>query len=398
MPLLPSSLPPAPPLARLLAELPLPVARVVCTGGVTLRRGPAGAWGVATETVAAAPMPAPTPAPMPAPAAPSTAPEDAMLAATLRALGLRPADLVGGMTMLVTPPWGSRAIGEGAPTPPVAPRALPDWRWTPVDPDALARREDVRPVVLTTEDADRPAEGSAYLVSAAGTLGWRPPLDTLCDLPGLAGHALRLRFVVDLAEQRALAAALRYARAAEAARGTAALLDARELTTLAVTPSLFIEVDALLGAAMETMDAVARLVEDAFGVASEARSGRPPAREPGPRGRRTFEARVLRARGAPPELRDALLGIWDAHGAVGAGHRRAVRRAAAAELGPPTVRVHRLESGAWSVRLPIASEPAGVGAGGAGRRRRQDAFGLAWTFATEAWRAATLAIYAAVQG
>ncbi|MDF1506506.1 hypothetical protein, partial [Roseisolibacter sp. H3M3-2] len=70
-------------------------------------------------------------------------------------------------------------------------------------------------------------------------------------------------------------------------------------------------------------------------------------------------------------------------------------RAAAAELGPPTLRVQRLATGAWTVRLPIAAEPTGVDAGGAGRRGRQDAFGLAWAFATEAWRAATLAIYAA---
>jgi hypothetical protein len=121
------------------------------------------------------------------------------------------------------------------------------------------------------------------------------------------------------------------------------------------------------------------------------------AREPEPRARRTFDSRLLRVRGAPPELRDALLSVWDAHGIAAAGHRRAVRRAAAAELGPPTVRVHRLPEGAWSVRLPIAAEPHGIDAGGAGRRGRQDAFGLAWTLATETWRAATLAIYAATR-
>lgn len=368
MPLLPSHLPPAPPLARLLDELPAPATRVVCTGGVTLRRGPGGAWGVATDSVPG-----------------SGAGGAPMLAATLRALGLRPADVAAGLS---APPWGAPAGAEGAGAPPAT-----LWTWRPVDPDVLARDEGVRPVLLVTDECDPPGDGGAHLVSAAGTLSWRPPLEQLGDVPSLGAHALRLRFLVDAAEQRALAAALRYARAAEAARQTATLLDARELTTLAVSPALFVEVDALFGAASETLDAVARLVEDAFGAGRRGRG----AREGVPRGRRAaFDARLLRVRGAPPELRDALLSVWDAHGLAAAGHRRAVRRAAAAELGPPTVRVHRLIEGAWSVRLPIAAEPAGLeNGGGAGRRGRQDAFGLAWTFATEAWRAATLAIYAA---
>jgi hypothetical protein len=350
--------------------------RIVCTGGVTLRRGPDGSWGVATD--------APSPV-----AALGGGP---MLAATLRALGLRPADVAAGLT--VPPPWGAAPSPGGASL----------WAWQAVDPDALAANDGVRPVLLLTEDVDQPGDGSAHLVSAAGTLAWRPPLETLADTPSLGAHALRLRFMIDAAEQRALSAVLRYARAAEAARQTAVLLDARELTTLAVSPALFVEVDALFGAASETMAAVARLVEDAFGQTprGQTRRGRTArdvvrdlTREPEPRGRRTFDARLLRVRGAPPELRDALLSVWDAHGAAAAGHRRAVRRAAAAELGPPTVRVHRLPEGAWSARLPIASEPSGIDTGGAGRRGRQDAFGLAWTFATEAWRAATLAIYGA---
>jgi hypothetical protein len=350
--------------------------RIVCTGGVTLRRGPDGSWGVATD--------APSPV-----AALGGGPT---LAATLRALGLRPADVAAGLT--VPPPWGAAPSPGGASL----------WAWQAVDPDALAANDGVRPVLLLTEDVDQPGDGSAHLVSAAGTLAWRPPLETLADTPSLGAHALRLRFMIDAAEQRALSAVLRYARAAEAARQTAVLLDARELTTLAVSPALFVEVDALFGAASETMAAVARLVEDAFGQTprGQTRRGRTArdvvrdlTREPEPRGRRTFDARLLRVRGAPPELRDALLSVWDAHGAAAAGHRRAVRRGAAAELGPPTVRVHRLPEGAWSARLPIASEPSGIDTGGAGRRGRQDAFGLAWTFATEAWRAATLAIYGA---
>jgi hypothetical protein len=341
--------------------------RVVCTGGVTLRRGPDGSWGVSTD--------APSPV--------SSLGGGPMLAATLRALGLRPADVAAGLT--VPPPWGAAPPPGGAQL----------WAWQAVDPDALAANDGIRPVLLLTEDVDQPADGSAHLVSAAGTLAWRPPLETLVDATPLGAHALRLRFVIDAAEQRALSAVLRYARAAEAARQTAVLLDARELTTLAVSPALFVEVDALFGAASETLDAVARLVEDTFGAPRRGRSTREAAREPEPRARRTFDARLLRVRGAPPELRDALLSVWDAHGAAAAGHRRAVRRAAAAELGPPTVRVHRLAEGAWSARLPIASEPPGIDTGGAGRRGRQDAFGLAWTFATEAWRAATLAIYGA---
>ncbi|GLC23492.1 hypothetical protein [Roseisolibacter agri] len=382
MPLLPSNLPPAPPLARLLSELPTPATRVVCTGGVTLRRGPAGAppgaWGVAAD------------APTPAVGGAGVAGSGPMLAATLRALGLRPADVAAGLS--AAPPWGAVPGVEGTPNG----HAATLWTWQAVDPDALARDEGVRPVVLVTDECDPPGDGGAHLVSAAGTLAWRPPLETLADVPSLGAHALRLRFLVDAAEQRALAAALRYARAAEAARQTATLLDARELTTLAVSPALFVEVDALFGAASETLDAVARLLEDAFGAGRWTRGARG-RREPVARGRRApFDARLLRVRAAPPELRDALLSVWDAHGSAAAGHRRAVRRAAAAELGPPTVRVQRLGDGGWSVRLPITAEPAGLETTGPlARRGRQDAFGLAWTYVTEAWRAATLAIYAA---
>ncbi|MDF1505424.1 hypothetical protein PYV61_20905, partial [Roseisolibacter sp. H3M3-2] len=213
---------------------------------MTLRRGPGGAWGVATD-VPAGPPPG---------AAGAT-----MLAATLRALGLRPSDVAAGLA--VPPPWGA-APAAGAP----APAAL--WAWQPVDPEALLA-DGVRPVVLVTDEADPPGDGGAHLVSAAGTIAWRPPLETLADVPSLGAHALRLRFLVDAAEQRAIAAALRYARAADAARQTAALLDARELTTLAVAPALFVEVDALFGAATETLDAVARLVEDAFGARRASR-------------------------------------------------------------------------------------------------------------------------------
>jgi hypothetical protein len=312
-----------------------------------------------------------------------------MLAATLRALGLRPSDVAAGLS--TPPPWGAPA--PGAPAGGAAAQAAL-WAWKPVDPDVLAFEEGVRPVVLVTDEADPPGDGSAHLVSAAGTVAWRPPLETLADVPSLGAHALRLRFLIDVAEQRAVAAAIRYARAADAARQTAALLDARELSTLAVAPALFVEVDALFGAATETLDAVARLVEDGFGARRAGREARGAAapREPGPRA--PFDTRLLRVRGAPPELRDALLAVWDAHGAAGPGLRRAVRRAAAAELGPPTVRVQRLAHAGWSVRLPVAVEPSGADVGGAGRRGRQDAFGLAWGFATEAWRAATLAIYA----
>jgi hypothetical protein len=386
---LPSNLPPAPSLARLLAELPTPAVRVVCTGGVTLRRGPGGAWGVAT-----AGQPAPDAAPL--------------LTSALRALGLRTtppnaapsvrppgaqppgASLSGAAWGL--PPESDPSVGGARPSERSAPRD-PAGDWQAVDPDALARAEGVRAVVLLTDDD--PFGDGGHLVSAAGTLGWRPPVQQLGDLPSLGTHALRLRFAVDAAEQRAIAAAMRYARAADAARQTAALLDVPDLTTLAVAPGLFVELDALFGAATETLEAVARLVEDAFGGTRPRRGADGTARDRLPQGRRAaFEARLRRARGAPPEVRDLLLAVWDAHGALAAGHRRAVRRAAAAELGPPTVRVHRLIEGAWTVALPIGAEADGPDGWDVGRRAGQDAFALGWTFATETWRAATLAIYA----
>lgn len=379
VPVLPSNLPPAPSLARLLAELPAPAVRVVCTGGVALRRGPGGAWGVPT-TGGQRPD------------------EPPLLTSALRALGLRTTPP--NAAPAVRPPspalsgaaWGLPPEAEPHLLAPSEPASVGDWQ--PVDPDALAREAGVRAVVLLT-DADPFGDGG-YLVSAAGTLGWRPPLQQLADLPSLGAHALRLRFAVDAAEQRAIAAAMRYVRAADAARETAALLDTAELTTLAVTPGLFVELDALFAAASETLEAVARLVEDAFGGSRTRRSAGGAARDRTPQGRRAaLDARLLRARGAPPEVRDLLLAVWDAHGALAAGHRRAVRRAAAAELGPPTMRVHRLAGGAWTVALPIGAESGGPDVGGVGRRGRQDAFALGWTFATETWRAATLAIYAA---
>ncbi len=314
----------------------------------------------------------------------ATAPSAAsppVLAATLRALGLRPADAAAGATGVpTTPPWGAPVAAGGA-----------AGDWQAVDPDALFAGDGVRPMVLGAGHGDPSADGGAHLVSAAGTLAWRPPLDALGELPALAAHALRLRFLVDAAEHHAVAAAWRYARAAEHARRTAALLGAHELSTIAVSPALFVEVDALLGAAGATLEAVARLVEGAYGTARRGAAGAAPA---SPR-RARFDARLLRVRAAPPELRDTLLAVWEAHGAYAAGLRRAVRRAAAAELGPPTVRVQQPAAGVWSVRLPVAAEPSGIDAGGVGRRGRQDALGLAWTFATEAWRATTLAVYAA---
>ncbi|MGZ8491127.1 MAG: hypothetical protein ACXWZS_02865, partial [Gemmatirosa sp.] len=326
--MLPSNLPPAPSLARLLAELPSPAVRVVCTGGVTLQRGAGGAWGVAVEAQRAR----------------DEAPH---LTSALRALGLRttppgasptvrPSDVRPADASRSGAAWGLPPEADVPASPAWQPVAPPDWQ--PVDPDALARDEGVRAVVLLTDDADPLGDG-AHLVSAAGTLSWRPPLQQLADLPSLGMHALRLRFAVDAAEQRAVATALRYARAADAARQAAALLDASELTTLGVSPALFVEVDALFGAASETLEAVARLIEDAFGGSRTRRGARGTARERTLQGRRAaFDARLLRARGAPPEVRDLLLAVWDAHGSVAAGHRRAVRRAAAAELGPPTVR------------------------------------------------------------
>lgn len=225
----------------------------------------------------------------------------------------------------------------------------------------------VRPVALAAPDAVR-GEHLA-LVSAAGALGWRPPLDVLAaaaieGAPRLRRAALRLRPLVDAAEQHALDATARYARAAATARRVARLLDAPTLDTVGVAPGLFVAVDALAGAGLRTLAAADALATRVFG-----------------RG-------LL---GAPATLRAVLLDVRVAHAVPAVARRRALLRQAAAGLGPPAVHVRRIDlagDAVWAVYMP-------VGRGSRPSAAPIDAFDAAWVLATEAWRALTLVVYAA---
>ncbi|GJG86271.1 hypothetical protein tb265_14520 [Gemmatimonadetes bacterium T265] len=235
----------------------------------------------------------------------------------------------------------------------------------------------VWPVALATPDAGRGER--LTLVSAAGALGWRPPLDVLAAVgsdavdgghdaaePALRRAALRLRPLVDAAEQHALDAAERYARAAATAARVARLLHTPALDTVGVAPGLFVAVDALAGAALRTLAAADALAAEVFG-----------------RG-------LL---GAPATLRAALLDVRAMHAVPAVPRRRALRREAAAGLGPPVVRVRRLRvagAGVWAARVPVGAPwRAGRDAGAP-----VDAFEAAWALATESWRALTLVVYA----
>ena len=230
----------------------------------------------------------------------------------------------------------------------------------------------VHPVALAAPDA---VDGERLaLVSAAGALGWRPPLDELgmAGAAGAAGQlhrvALQLRPLVDAAEQHALDAIGRYAAAAATAAHVARLLDTPALATIGVRPGLFVAVDALAGAGLRTLAAAETVAAHTFG-----------------RG-------LL---GAPPTLRATLLEVRAAHAAPAIVWRRALRRHAAAGLGPPIVRVRRLtveHDVTWSVRVPVGRELTVGGARATGDST--DAFEAAWSLATEGWRALTLVAYA----
>jgi hypothetical protein len=227
-----------------------------------------------------------------------------------------------------------------------------------------------------------------HLATTAGTLAWRPPVDRLADDPALAPHARRLRFAVDALEHHLARAAERYADATLAARRAALLFGTHELTALAGHTAAYLELDAALAAALRVYRGAAALTWSAFGPAGRG-GGAPP-----PRPRR-FDAALLRARATPPELRDALLESWAAHG-IPARAARALLADAAAEVAYAPVRVTSLEPDVWAASVPI---PDPSRAGGAASRRappraRVDALDRTWAVCTEALRAATLAVYA----
>lgn len=231
------------------------------------------------------------------------------------------------------------AVGVDAPTPARSPAAVDRW----------LRAHRVRPVALAVPDVGGPSGERLVLASAAGALGWRPPLELLAAEevvaaagPGLRRLALRARPLLDAAEQHALDAAERYARAAAVAARSARLFGAPALETVGAAPGLFVAVDALAGAGLRTLAAAEEVAARAFG----------------------------RARGgAPATLRAALLEVRVAHAAPAVARRRSARGAAAGGA-----------AGVWAVRVPV---------GGA------DAFDAAWALATGAWRALALAAYAA---
>jgi len=287
----------------------------------------------------------------------------------------------------------------GAPTPadetlaalglrPVAPRhdegTARSLGTRAADPVRVAAEHELAPLLLVAEGSVSHSEeepghgltGPTHLVSAAGALGWRPPLERLYAHATLGARVRRLRFLLDAVEHHAARAADCYAASALVARRTAALFDTHALTTLTGQTALYVELDALHAAVQRTYAAAGRLLAEAFPPRG-ARSS-PAADEPGT----PFDALVLGARGAPGELRET-------HASA---VRRALRARDAAQLGCAPVRVERLACAVWAVRVPVRlpnddSAP----------RRRADALDVAWAIATDAMRAVSLVVYAAAE-
>jgi hypothetical protein len=350
------------PLDRLFAEVGAPVRRVVFGHGVDLRQEADGRWLV--------------PSPVPSPRDPALT--------TLRALGLAPAGWTGGA--------GGASPGGREAQPGDARRGEPSPPHDGLDPDALARRHGLRPILLATPGG---AGGDVvHLASAAGTLAWRPPLDRVADTPAFAPHARRLRFAVDAVEHHLTGAAERYAAATLAARRAALLFGTHELTALAGHTAAYLEIDAALAAALRIYREVAALVWAAFGP--EPGAGAAPPRVP-----RRFDSAITRARGTPGDLREALLESWATHGAAARVARHLLTEAAAETAHAP-MRVASLEADVWAASIPIpdpcvaarvADRPL---AGRLVARRRVDALDHAWDVSTEALRAATLTLYGVI--
>ncbi|AHG89096.1 hypothetical protein J421_1559 [Gemmatirosa kalamazoonensis] len=326
-------------------EIDAPIQRVVFSRGVDAWRIPDDGWSV----IPARPR-GPTPAD-----------------ATLAALGLRPVD-------------AARAASG-----PTAEEHAREGLEGDVDPVAVAATHGLAPRLLVA------AAGTTHLVSAAGALGWRAPLERLFDDPGLGTRAQRLRFLLDAMEHHAARAAESYAAAAAAARRTAALFGTRELTTLAGQTALFVELDALLSAVQRTYLGAGRLLAAAY----------PERRRTVPGAAVSFDALVLGTRGASADLRETLLAAWDAHGVYAAAYRRALRARDAAALGHAPVRLTRLACGIWTVSVPVptpgrASE-APRPARGSRAQPQADALDRAWTLATDAMRVVSHVVYAAAQ-
>jgi hypothetical protein len=268
-----------------------------------------------------------------------------------------------------------------------------------IDPTTVAAQYGFAPLLLVTGGAH--GDEATHVVSSAGALGWRPPLDRLYDDPTIGRRALRLRFLLDAIEYHATRAAESYVASALAATRTAELFGTSELTTLAGQTAIFVELDALLSVVHRTYVGAARLLAAAFAArrAGDARRGAPmlDAATGAPA---TFDALVLGARAAPPELRERLLTAWETHGAHAGAYRRALRARDAAELGHAPVQLARLASGLWAVSVPVATPRADAPAVTAAPdahlpRRRVDALERAWAIATDVMRVLSLVVYAA---
>jgi hypothetical protein len=275
-----------------------------------------------------------------------------------------------------------------------------------VDVAALLTRHGLRPFALVTTSAVAPPR--ERLVSAAGTLGWRPPLERL-DGPALtdattAQATLRLRFALDAIEHHAVRAAEGYAAAAQTARRLGSLFGARDLTTVAGQLAPLVELDGLLAAARSGYGAIASLLWATFDEPGRDRRALLRRLER-PGGRATFDARVIACRGAPAELREALLSSWDAWGSTIGGYRGWLARLAAGDLAPVPLRVTQLDTPAaghaavWTVGVPLPDAPPARQARGRPRfKRNLDALEWGWELATEVARVASRATYAIAEG
>jgi len=273
------------------------------------------------------------------------------------------------------------------------PHLLGEVAAAPVDPDALMARHGLRPVVLASTGAF--GAERVHLVSAAGTLGWRPPVERLYDDPVTAGEALRLRFLTDALEHHCVRLAESYARVSAEARRLMAMFGARELSVLSGQPEPYFELDALLACAARAYDGVRALVWATFGDEGLVRSPRGSRRPSGDRpAARRFDDVVRDARRAPAVLRDALTGSWADLGADVRAYRRALLHMDSADLGHASVRLRRLDDDVLAVSIPIPDNPR------AGERRRYtyarrlDALGYGWLLTTEVMRVVTLTVVA----
>jgi hypothetical protein len=338
----------------LLADVDAPIKRVVFSRGVEAWRDPDGGW-----------------------ASLASRPSQGTVHATLAALGLRP---VAERTETQT---ATAVRGADVRSADVRGAYVDDACAEGVDPVALAAERGLAPLLLVD------ASDTVYLVSAAGAVGWRAPLERLYFDKRLGARARRLRFLLDAMEHHAVRAAESYVAAASAARRTAMLFGGRNLTTLDGQTALFVELDALLGAVQRTYSGAARLLAAAFphqrgrrGALAGAEGGSAPAS-------RAFDDMVLWARGAPPELRETLLAAWELNGAHIPAYRRALRARDAASLGHAPVRVTRLACNTWAVTVPVRSPTLSP--------RRTDALKRAWALATDAMRVVSLVVYAAAE-